>query len=271
MNTPPDLPPTRPPTPLPRPLVAPERDARLVVSGVSKSYGPRKALAGVSLQVAAGEFVALLGPNGAGKSTLFQLLSGLFVADTGNIEVCGHALRRYPISALARLGIVFQQATLDLDLSVERNLRFHASLHGLGGHLAAQRIAAELATQGLTERRHDKVRDLSGGNRRKVELARALVHQPDVLLMDEATVGLDPASRRQLLDQVRALCRERGLAVLWASHLVDEAADADRIVVLHRGHVIASETPAELLARSGHSDLATAFLELTGDGVALAA
>jgi len=250
---------------LPGGLGTAPHNVRLAVHEVSKSYGPRKALDAVSLQVAAGEFVALLGPNGAGKSTLFQLLSGLFVADTGNIEVCGHAIRRYPVSALARLGIVFQQATLDLDLSVERNLRFHANLHGLGGRLAEQRIAAELATQGLTERRHDKVRDLSGGNRRKVELARALVHQPDVLLMDEATVGLDPASRRQLLDQVRTLCRERGLAVLWASHLVDEAADADRIVVLHHGHLIASETPAGLIARSGAGNLADAFLELTAD------
>ena len=256
----------------PEPLKADSADVRLAIRAVSKSYGARKVLADVSLQVAAGEFVALLGPNGAGKSTLFQLLSGLFVADAGEIEVCGHTLRRYPVSALARLGIVFQQATLDLDLSVERNLRFHANLHGLGGRLAEQRISAELATQGLSERRHDKVRDLSGGNRRKVELARALVHQPDVLLMDEATVGLDPASRRQLLDQVRTLCRERGLAVLWASHLVDEAADADRIVVLHRGQVIASDTPAGLLAQTGNTDLASAFLELTaGVPAALAA
>ena len=241
---------------------------RLAVKGVSKSYGPRKALDGVSLEVCAGEFVALLGPNGAGKSTLFQLLSGLFVADGGGIEVCGHPIRRYPVSALARLGIVFQQPTLDLDLSVERNLRFNANLHGLGGRLAEQRIAAELAAQGLLERRGDKVRDLSGGNRRKVELARALVHQPDVLLMDEATVGLDPASRRTLLDQVQALCRERGLAVLWATHLVDEAVDADRIVVLHHGHVIATETPAGLLARNGARDLASAFLELTAEPAA---
>jgi ABC-2 type transport system ATP-binding protein len=241
------------------------QNIRLLIDQVSKSYGPRKALDRISLQVSAGEFVALLGPNGAGKSTLFQLLSGLFVADSGSIEVCGHAIRRSPVAALARLGIVFQQATLDLDLSVERNLRFHASLHGIGGRLAEERIGAELATQGLLDRRRDKVRELSGGNRRKVELARALVHQPDVLLMDEATVGLDPASRRQLLDQVRALCRERGLAVLWASHLVDEAADADRIVVLHRGHVIADQTPSELIAQSGAGDLATAFLQLTAD------
>jgi len=238
-------------------------EVRLAVRDVSKSYGTRKALDAVDLQVGAGEFVALLGPNGAGKTTLFQLLSGLFVADSGSIEVCGHPIRRSPVAALARLGIVFQQPTLDLDLSVERNLRFHASLHGLGGRLAAQRVTAELAAQGLIDRRTERVRNLSGGNRRKVELARALVHQPDVLLMDEATVGLDPASRRQLLEQVQTLCRERGLGVLWASHLVDEAEGADRVVVLHRGHVIASDTPAGLLQKTGAADLASAFLEMT--------
>jgi ABC-2 type transport system ATP-binding protein len=252
-----NLAPSTPPSP------AADIDARLAVREVHKAYGPRKALAGVSLAVGAGEFVALLGPNGAGKSTLFQLLSGLFTADAGSIEVCGHSIARNPISALARQGIVFQQATLDLDLSVEKNLRFHARLHGLGGALAEQRIAAELATQGLADRRADPVRDLSGGNRRKVELARALVHRPDVLLMDEATVGLDPASRHQLLAQVRGLCRERGLAVLWATHLVDEAADADRVVVLDRGRVIATDTPEGIRALAGTPDLASAFLKLT--------
>lgn len=237
--------------------------ARLNVRSVSKSYGARKALDQVDIQVAAGEFVSLLGPNGAGKSTLFQLLSGLFIADGGSIEICGHSIGRTPIAALAHLGIVFQQPTLDLDLTVDRNLQFHANLHGLSGRLAEQRIRSELDAQGLLDRRHDRVRDLSGGNRRKVELARALVHQPDVLLMDEPTVGLDPASRHQLLEQVHELCAHRGLAVLWASHLVDEAAGADRVVVLHRGRVIATDTPTGLQHTTTTPDLATAFLALT--------
>jgi ABC-2 type transport system ATP-binding protein len=241
------------------------------VCGVAKSYGARKALDGVDLSVGAGEFVALLGPNGAGKSTLFQLLSGLFVADKGSVEVCGQSMARHPVRALASLGVVFQQATLDLDLSVDHNLRFHARLHGLSGPLAEQRIASELSAQGLLERRRDRVRELSGGNRRKVELARALVHRPELLLMDEATVGLDPASRRALLEQVRGLCRERGLAVLWATHLVDEATDADRVVVLDRGRVVATDTPTGLLTRSGAPDLAAAFLHLTGGAEPLAA
>ncbi|MCB1906543.1 MAG: ATP-binding cassette domain-containing protein [Rhodocyclaceae bacterium] len=241
-------------------------DALLTVVDAAKSYGSRKALDGVSLAISEGEFVALLGPNGAGKSTLFQLLSGLFVADGGDITICGHDIRRAPVMALARIGIVFQQATLDLDLSVERNLMFHARLHGLGGADARRRVAAELAAQGLADRRRDRVRDLSGGNRRKVELARAMVHEPRVLLMDEATVGLDPGSRAALLDQVHGLCAARGVGVLWASHLVDEAEGADRVVVLHRGRVRAEGTPAELVASAGTDSLARAFAELTEGG-----
>ena len=240
----------------------------LSVRGVSKSYGARPALKGVDLEVRAGEFVALLGPNGAGKSTLFQLLTGLFNADAGEVRVCGQDMRVAPVRALGRIGVVFQQMTLDMDLSVEANLVFHARLHGIGGAQAKARIADALARLGLAERRGDRVRELSGGNRRKVELARALVHQPSVLLMDEATVGLDPASRRHLLDEVLAL-RASGVGVLWASHLVDEAEAADRVLVLHKGELLAQGTPAELVAASGCATLAEAFLKMTRSGQAV--
>ena len=238
--------------------------AALKVTDVVKSYGPRKALDRVSLQVQTGEFVALLGPNGAGKTTLFQLLSGLFVADQGRIEVLGHDIRRRPTAALAGIGVVFQQPTLDLDLSVVANLKFHARLHGMAGRRSAERIEQELARLDLGERRNDPARALSGGNRRKVELARALLHEPAVLLMDEATVGLDPASRHQLLEYVRSLCQERGVGVLWATHLVDEAEPADRVVVLHQGKVLYQGKPDELVAQRGADSLAAAFLEMTG-------
>ena len=237
----------------------------LSVEGVSKSYGARKALDGVSIRVGHGELVALLGPNGAGKTTLFQLLSGLFVADAGEIQVRGYDIRHNPVPALAGIGIVFQQPTLDLDLSVEANLRFHARLHGLWGNHARQRIAEELARVGLSEQARDSTRGLSGGNRRKVELARALVHEPSVLLMDEATVGLDPASRRQLLDYVLELRDGRGVGVLWATHLVDEAESADRVVILHQGRVLREGTPNALTAASETENLAMAFLQLTGN------
>ena len=240
----------------------------LSVRAVSKSYGTRSALKSVDLEVRAGEFVALLGPNGAGKSTLFQLLTGLFNADAGEVRVCGQNMRVAPVRALGRIGVVFQQMTLDMDLSVEANLVFHARLHGIGGAQAKARIADALARLGLAERRGDRVRELSGGNRRKVELARALVHQPSVLLMDEATVGLDPASRRHLLDEVLAL-RASGVGVLWASHLVDEAEGADRVLVLHKGKLLAQGTPAELVAASGCATLAEAFLKMTRSGQAV--
>jgi ABC-2 type transport system ATP-binding protein len=235
----------------------------LAVEAVVKSYGTTKALDGVSLRVDPGAFVALLGPNGAGKTTLFQLLTGLFVADGGNIHINGQDIRRNAVPALAGLGIVFQQPTLDLDLTVAANLRFHARLHGMGRARTSLRIAAELTRLGLTERANDKVRQLSGGTRRRVELARALLHEPAVLLMDEATVGLDPASRRDLLSYVRSLCRDRGMGVLWATHLVEEAEPADQVVVLHRGRVLYAGVPAELIALSGQPTLAEAFLSLT--------
>jgi ABC-2 type transport system ATP-binding protein len=177
----------------------------------------------------------------------------------------GHDMRASAVPALAGLGIVFQQSTLDLELSVTANLMFHAGLHGLPGAQAKPRIAADLERLGLAERAGDPVRTLSGGQRRRVELARALLHEPRVLLMDEPTVGLDPASRRELLALVRRLRDQRALAVLWATHLCDEAALADRVVVLHRGAKLRDTTPAALIAEAGAVDLEAAFLALTGD------
>ena len=238
-------------------------NATLVVAGASKSYGKVKALDGVSIDVAPGEFVALLGPNGAGKTTLFQLLSGLFVADGGSIRIDGHDIGRNAVPALAGLGIVFQQPTLDLDLGVADNLWFHARLHGIARERTKARIAAELERLGLAAEAKRKARELSGGNRRRVELARALLHEPRILLMDEATVGLDPASRRDLLAYVHELCRTRGMGVLWSTHLVEEAEGANRVIVLHRGKVLTSGAPAELAAASGGGSLQDAFLKLT--------
>jgi ABC-2 type transport system ATP-binding protein len=243
---------------------APMQVPALLLDNVVKTYGPIRAVDGVSFKALAGEFIALLGPNGAGKSTLFQLLSGLFTADSGRIEVMGHDMSRDPVPALAGLGIVFQQPTLDLELSVTANLLFHAGLHGMPRATALRRIAQELAQVGLTERAHDKTAQLSGGNRRRVELARALLHEPRLLLMDEPTVGLDPASRADLLKQLLILRRERQVAILWATHLCDEVPDADRVIVLHRGKVLTDTTPASLIATSGAASIEDAFLAMTG-------
>jgi len=236
----------------------------LSAQSLVKRYGARAALAGVSIDLQAGEWVALLGPNGAGKSTLFALLTGLFVADEGTIRIAGQDLRRAPASALREIGVVYQQASLDLDLSVERNLRFHAALHGLPGAVAAERIDAALQRHGLAGDRRRAVRELSGGNRRKVELARALLHAPALLLMDEPTVGLDPRSRQELIEAIANDVRERASAVLWATHLVDEAARAHRVLVLHQGRLLADGTPDAVAQALGGGTLEQAFLRATG-------
>ena len=235
----------------------------LNVTSICKSFGRRKALDDVSLQVAAGEFVALLGPNGAGKTTLFQILSGLFIADQGRAVIGGADIGATPIAALAQLGIVFQQPALDLDLSVTANLQFQADLHGIGRMDAKQRIAICLSRFGLSERANDAARVLSGGNRRKVELARALMTRPRLLLMDEATVGIDPASRVQIIADVKALCKEQNMSVLWATHLVDEADGADRIIVMAKGRVQFDGVSGQLIASQQGATLTDAFLRLT--------
>jgi ABC-2 type transport system ATP-binding protein len=236
----------------------------LLLENVVKTYGAIRAVDGVTFTASSGEFIALLGPNGAGKSTLFQLLSGLFAADSGRIEIMGHDMRRDPVPALAMLGIVFQQPTLDLELTVTGNLLFHAGLHGIARSVAKPRIERELARLGLAERAHDKAAQLSGGNRRRLELARALLHEPRVLLMDEATVGLDPGSRSELLKLILQMRAERSVAVLWATHLCDEVPNADRVIVLHHGKVLADTTPAGLVA--GATTIEQAFLQMTGPG-----
>ncbi|AMR80900.1 ABC transporter ATP-binding protein [Cupriavidus nantongensis] len=238
-------------------------DQVLTCDAVRKAFGARVALDGVSLCVRRGEFVALLGPNGAGKTTLFQILSGLFVADAGQVTVMCRDMRRDPVRALAQLGIVFQQPAIDLDLPVLANLRFHADLHGLPRREAAQRIARLLQAFGLAPRAQAPVRELSGGSRRKVELARALLHEPAMLLLDEPTAGLDPASRVQLLAETRRLARHAGAGVLWATHLVQEVEQADRVIVLDRGAVRFDGTPAALLGITAAATLEAAFLAMT--------
>ncbi|KQP90821.1 MULTISPECIES: ABC transporter ATP-binding protein [unclassified Methylobacterium] len=235
----------------------------LDVAHVSHRFGTRAALSDVSLSVARGHFTALLGPNGAGKTTLFSVITRLYANQDGRVSILGHALDREPSRALARLGVVFQARTLDTDLTVAQNLLYHASLHGITRKAAQARIAVLLARVGLSDRRDDKVRTLSGGQSRRIEIARSLVHEPRLLLLDEPTVGLDLESRADIVAIVRALVREEGLSVLWATHIFEEIDAGDDAVVLHKGRIVARGT-AGSIAR-GDETLEAAFRRLVAE------
>lgn len=232
------------------------------IENVSYAYGETAALEDVSLAIDPGCFTALLGPNGAGKSTLVALLTGLFVPDAGRIAVLDHDLANQPREALAHMGIVFQGQTLDLDLTVQQNMRYFAALHGMSNRNVGARVDSCLARMGLTERRGERVRTLNSGHRRRLEIARALLHRPRVLLLDEPTVGLDVPSRSAIVEHVHEICREEAITVLWATHLVDEVWPQDQVAVLHRGRIKGFGPVAEILSLTGAADVLEAFQKL---------
>jgi ABC-2 type transport system ATP-binding protein len=237
--------------------------AALEVVSVGHSYGPKRALDDVSFSIAPATFTVLLGLNGAGKTTLFSLISHLYDTRQGTIRVFGHDIARASGEALRRLGIVFQARTLDLDLSVHQNLSYHASLHGLGSAEARRRIAALLETVGMSARLHDKARSLSGGQMRRIEIARALLHRPPLLLLDEATVGLDVESRAGILASIRRLVETDGISVFWATHLIDEVDDRDEVVVLSEGSLVAKGRVGDVVGSCDATSVGEAFSSLT--------
>ncbi len=215
----------------------------------------------MSFHVPQGAFCALLGPNGAGKSTLFSLLTQLFTTAQGAIEIAGFDISKQPRQALARIGVAFQQPTLDLDLTVHRNLSYFASLHGLSGGKAETRITAALERLDMVERAHERARDLNGGHRRRLEIARCLIHSPSVLLLDEPTVGLDAAARHAITKHAHDLSARDGLTVLWATHLTDEIEPRDQVAILHRGRLLRQGTCDEI---TRGMPLEQVFLSMTG-------
>lgn len=235
----------------------------LDISNLSYAYGAKRALDDVSFQVTKGRFTALLGPNGAGKSTLYHLLTRILKIQQGNVRLFGADLVENPLRAMSGLGVVFQQSTLDLDLTVRQNLRYFAALHGLPGRGLKERINHRLETLGLADRADEKVRTLNGGHRRRVEIARALLHEPKLLLLDEATVGLDVPSRRAIVEYVHELCADTGLTAFWATHLVDEVWADDDLVVLHQGKVQATGSVSALLSEHACGGVAELFEQLT--------
>lgn len=240
--------------------------AALSIEGVSHSYGARRALDNVSFTVAAGSFTALLGLNGAGKSTLFSIITRLFGIQAGRISIFGHDIGREPGEALRRMGVVFQPRTLDLDLSLTQNLLYHAALQGINRREAVIRSSEVLLRMGLADRLRSKVRNLSGGQMRRLEIARALLHRPRLLLLDEATVELDVKARAEILGHVRGLVVEQGIGVLWATHLFDEIMPSDDLVILHQGRILAKGKVAGIVAEAEAHDLHSAFARLTGIG-----
>ena len=244
-------------------MSAVDKHPGLRVTHLSYAYAKKTALDNVSFQVDRGSCSILLGPNGAGKSTLFSLVTRLYVASEGTIEVNGKNLRRSTYKALAKLGVVFQQTTLDMDMTVIQNLRYHSALHGLSRKQARIRIEQELLRQRMFDRRHEKIRQLNGGHRRRVEIARALLHQPSVLLLDEPTVGLDIASRQSMVEHIHQLATQDNLAVLWATHLIDEVDDSDQLIVLHQGRVLADGWVTELLHDYNADNVSELFQQLT--------
>ena len=219
-----------------------------------KTFGATRAVNGVSFSAARGEIFSLLGPNGAGKTTTLAMLSGLLRPDQGDARICGHSLRQEPLAAKAALGIVPQEIALYEDLSARENLLFWGRMYGLGGGQLSRRVDEVLEVIGLAPRQHGRVATYSGGMKRRVNIGAALLHRPQVIYMDEPTVGIDPQSRRSILDSVMALKRE-GTTVLYTTHYMEEAEElSDRIAILDQGKVIACGTRAELVRIVGGLD-----------------
>lgn len=231
----------------------------LNVDQVSFNYGRTQALDKVSLQVPEGGFVALLGANGAGKSTLFSIITGLYSPKQGAVSVKGYALRTDTLSALSNMGVVFQRPTVDMDLSVIQNLRYAADLQGIPSKEAKLRISLGLEQHGLTNFEKRKVGALSGGQRRRVELARALLHHPALLLLDEPTVGLDLQSRSDFVAHVKSLCKDVGTGVLWATHLLDEVVTDDDVYILDKGQMIEHGTVVDLVKKHDVENITDVF------------
>ena len=221
------------------------------VQNLTHRYGDRVALSCVSFEVKKGEIFGLLGPNGGGKSTLFRILSTMMVPTEGSAILAGYDVVRDAAAVRRHVGVVFQTQSLDKALTVEENLRAQGHLHGLSGALLRERMEAAMQRLGLLDRRKDLVDTLSGGLRRRVEIAKALLHRPQVLLMDEASTGLDPSARRDLSRHVETLRQTEGVTILLTTHILEEADRCDRLVLLHQGNIVAQGTPNELRSSIG--------------------
>lgn len=236
----------------------------LSVSNLNYNFGSKFALKNINFSIELGQFKVLLGPNGAGKTTLLSLITNLFGVKTNEIKIGNFDLSKNPMEALKKIGVVFQQSTLDLDLTVKQNLLYHSSLYGLEKKFALNRIKIELQRLNMFERQDEKIRYLNGGHRRRVEIARALLHQPLILLLDEPTVGLDVPTRRQIVEHIHSLAKENHTAVLWTTHLIDEVFNEDHVIILNNGEICVDGPVSEVLTSFKEDSITTIFDNLTG-------
>jgi len=241
----------------------------LEVADLKHRYGERESLRGLSFSVASGALFAMLGPNGGGKTTLFRIISTLIAPTSGTVEVFGIDVGTHPAEARKQLGVVFQSPAIDPWLTVLENLRHHGYLYGLSGAPLARGIERALERFGLTPRAGDRVGTLSGGLRRRVELAKALLPEPPLLVLDEPSSGLDPAARRELLQELRRLRDDEGTTIVLTTHLMEEAAVSDRVGILHEGRLVAIGAPGDLVANlPAHAPtLEDVFTHHTGTGL----
>ncbi len=227
------------------------RSEAIRVERLRHAYGARVALDDVSFTVARGELFALLGPNGGGKTTLFKILSTLMPASSGSASVFGDVLDQAPGAVRRHLGVVFQHPSLDDKLTVLENLTCHGHLYGLHGTRLRQRSAAVLQRLGLADRASERVAALSGGLQRRTELAKALLHEPPVLLLDEPSTGLDPGARRDFMQYLRELREREDVTIVLTTHYMEEAERCDRVAILHQGKLVDTGSPSELKNRVG--------------------
>lgn len=232
-------------------MITPENSHAIVARNLVKSFGDRRALDGISLEVRRGEIFCLLGPNGGGKSTLFRILATLSLPDTGSAEICGHDVVSGAAEVRARLGVVFQSPSLDGKLTILENLRCGGALYGLKGADLERRITEATKALNLTDRMGDLVETLSGGLQRRAEIAKCLLIRPEVLLLDEPSTGLDPGARLDLWAALEQLRSEHGVTALCTTHLMEEAARADRVGIVSAGKLVALGTPDELTSAIG--------------------
>ncbi|GDY29108.1 ATP-binding cassette domain-containing protein [Gandjariella thermophila] len=227
------------------------RQAAVSVRGLVKRYGEVEAVRGIDLEVAAGEMFGFLGPNGAGKTTAIKILCTIAEATSGSATVAGHDVNTERSAVRRRIGLVFQEPTLDGYLTAEQNLRFHGELYGMPRRLLRERIDEVLEMVGLTDRRRDQVIKFSGGMKRRLEIGRGLLHSPQVLFLDEPTIGLDPQTRASIWEYIASLRERQDITIFVTTHYMDEAENCDRIAIMNEGRIVVTDTPDALKSSVG--------------------